>query len=348
MPFLTQTKHASMAAVNSTASRRMCRDDGPSRDMLLLGIGQALSGTVVSLRRLCRACFPKKEDVVMTDHREDLNLSRRSVVQLAAAGLTAGLSAATGSKAAAGTAAETIPEPFALLHDKPLNIGVLIFPDMDQTDVTGPLAVLARLPNAKVHVIGTQKSPFRDKRGLILTPEMTLDEAPYLDLLEVPGGPGQQALMNNEPVLAFIRGHVASGKPLFSVCTGALICGAAGILKGRRVTTHWASFDLLSHFGATPVQERVVVDGNLVSAAGITAGIDGALTVAALLRGDAAAQRIQLDIQYAPEPPFHAGIPETAPPEVLAAAKAAYQPITDARLKTAREISVRLGVASRS
>jgi len=119
-------------------------------------------------------------------------------------------------------------------------------------------------------------------------------------------------------------------------------------LKGRRATTHWASFDLLSHFGAIPVQERVVVDGNLVSAAGITAGIDGALTVASLLRGDAAAQLIQLDIQYAPEPPFHAGIPETAPPDVLAAAKAAYQPITDARLKTAREVSVRLGIAPRS
>jgi cyclohexyl-isocyanide hydratase len=289
----------------------------------------------------------QQEDVVMTDQSEDLNPSRRTVVQLAAVGLTAGLSATAGGKAAAETAAET-PGAFARLRDKPLNIGILIFPDTDQTDITGPLGVLARVPNAKVHLIGTQTTPFRDKRGLILTPDMTLYEAPDLDLLEVPGGPGQQALMNSEPVLAFIRNHMASGKPLFSVCTGALICGAAGVLKGRRATTHWAAFDLLPHFGAIPVQERVVVDGNLVSAAGITAGIDGALTVVSLLRGDAAAQRIQLDIQYAPEPPFNAGVPETAPPEVLAAAKAAYQALTDARLKTAREVSVRLGIAPRS
>ena len=281
----------------------------------------------------------------MTENREDLNPSRRTVVQLAAAGLTTGLSATVGCKAAAETAVKTASGAFAPLRNKSLNIGILSFPDTDQTDITGPLAVLARIPNAKVYLIGTQITPFRDKRGFILTPEMTLDEAPDLDLLEVPGGPGQQALMNDEPVLAFIRNHMESGRPLFSVCTGALICGAAGVLKGRRATTHWASFDLLPHFGAIPVRERVVVDGNLVSAAGITAGIDGALTVASLLRGDAVAQRIQLDIQYAPEPPFNAGVPETAPPEVLAAAKTAYQPLTDARLRTAREVSVRLGLA---
>lgn len=284
----------------------------------------------------------------MTDHQEDLNPSRRSVVQLAAVGLTAGLSATMGGNASAETMAATIPEAFARLHDKPLNIGILIFPDLDQTDVTGPLGVLSRLPGAKVHLIGAQKSPLRDARGLILTPEMTLDDVPHLDLLEVPGGPGQQALMDNGAVLAFIRNHAASGRPLFSVCTGALICGAAGVLKGRRATTHWASFELLPYFGATPVNERVVVDGNLVSAAGITAGIDGALTIASLLRGEAAAQRIQLNIQYAPEPPFQAGNPETAPAAVLAAAKAAYQPLTEARLKTAREVAVRLGVASHS
>ena len=248
-------------------------------------------------------------------------------------------------KAAAGTEAEAGSGAFERLRNKPLNIGVLSFPDMDQTDITGPLAVLTRMPNAKVHLIGTQKGPFRDKRGLILTPDMSLEEAPELDLLEVPGGPGQQAMMHNEPLLAFIRNHMESGKPLFSVCTGALICGAANILKGRRATTHWASFDLLPHFGAIPVRERVVVDGNLVSAAGITAGIDGAFTVASLLRGDAAAQRIQLDIQYAPEPPLHAGLPETAPPEVLAAAKTAYEPLTEARRNTAREVSIRLGIA---
>jgi cyclohexyl-isocyanide hydratase len=284
----------------------------------------------------------------MTDHKEDLYPNRRTVVQLAAAGLTTGLAATVGGRAAAGTEAESTSDALTRLRDRPLNIGILIFPRLDQTDATGPFAVFSRLPNANVHMVGAERGPFRDFRGLIMTPEMTLEEAPSLDLLQVAGGPGQQDMMNNEGVLAFIRKHMAEGKPLFSVCTGALICGAAGVLKGRRATTHWASFDLLPYFGAIPVRQRVVIDGNLVSAAGVTAGIDGALTVASLLRGDLIAQKIQLDIQYAPEPPFQAGLPETAPSEVLAAAKTAYQPLTDARLRTAREVSARLGIASRS
>jgi cyclohexyl-isocyanide hydratase len=280
----------------------------------------------------------------MTDEREELYPNRRTVVQLAAA---AGISATMTGKAAAATG-EASSDAFARLREKPLNIGILIFPRMDQTDATGPLAVMSRLPDAKVHMIGTERGPFPDMRGLILTPQMTFDDAPALDLLLVTGGPGQQALMNNDGLLEFIRKHVAAGKPLFSVCTGALICGAAGILKGRRATTHWASFDLLPYFGAIPVRERVVMDGNVVFAAGVTAGIDGALTVASLLRSDAIAQKIQLDIQYAPEPPFQSGVPETAPPPVLSAARAAYQPLTDARLKTAQEISLKLGIAPRT
>jgi cyclohexyl-isocyanide hydratase len=236
------------------------------------------------------------------------------------------------------------PAAFTALRGKPIRIGVLIFPDMDQIDFTGPFEVLSRLPQAKVHVIGTRKGPFRDHAGLILTPEVTLAEAPPLDLLQVPGGAGQQALMQDALVLGFIRDHAAAGKPIFSVCTGALLCGAAGILKGRRATTHWASFDLLPYFGAIPVKARYVIDGNIASAAGVTSGIDGALAVAALVRGEATAERIQLDIQYAPDPPFHAGSPEIAPAPVLAAARAAYQPLTIARLKTAKEIAAKLGI----
>ncbi|QAY96803.1 AraC family transcriptional regulator [Methylovirgula ligni] len=240
---------------------------------------------------------------------------------------------------------QTEPAAFTALRDQKISIGILIFPDMDQIDFTGPFEVLSRLPDAKIHIIGTQKGPFRDHAGLILTPEVTLAEAPPLDLLLVPGGAGQQALMHDEPVLAFIRHHAAAGKPIFSVCTGALICGAAGILKGRRATTHWSSFDLLPYFGAIPVNARYVIDGNIVTAAGVTAGIDGALAVAALVRGQSIAELIQLNIQYAPDPPFHAGTPETAPAEVLAAAQAAYQPLTLARLKTAKEIAARLGIS---
>jgi cyclohexyl-isocyanide hydratase len=254
------------------------------------------------------------------------------------------VAAGQGGRASAASP-EGAPAPaFAALRDKPLTIGILVFPDMDQIDFTGPFEVLARLPGARVVVIGSQTAPFKDHLGLTLTPDCDVAGAPDLDLLQVAGGPGQEAMMGHEPVLRLVRDHAAASKPLFSVCTGALICGAAVVLKGRRATTHWAAFDLLPYFGAIPVRRRVVVDGTLVSAAGVTAGLDGALRVAALLRGDEVAQQIQLDIQYAPEPPFHAGEPETAPPAVLSAVEAKYAPLTRARLTTAKAVCERLGV----
>jgi len=145
-------------------------------------------------------------------------------------------------------------------------------------------------------------------------------------------------------VLGWIRQQAAGARCVFSVCTGALLCGAAGLLKGRRATTHWASFHLLPFFGAIPANERVVVDGNMVFAAGVTSGIDGALRVAAELRGDDVAQTIQLYIQYAPEPPFDSGTPETAPPAVLEKARRAVQAITSQREETARRVAQRLGI----
>ena len=146
-------------------------------------------------------------------------------------------------------------------------------------------------------------------------------------------------------MLGWIRQQAAGARCVFSVCTGALLCGAAGLLKGRRATTHWASFHLLPFFGAIPVNQRVVVDGNMVFAAGVTSGIDGALRVAAELRGDEVAQTIQLYIQYAPEPPFDSGTPETAPPAVLEKARRAVQAITAQREQTARRVAQRLGIA---
>jgi cyclohexyl-isocyanide hydratase len=123
--------------------------------------------------------------------------------------------------------------------------------------------------------------------------------------------------MHDEEVLGLIRKHVQREKFLFSVCTGALICGAAGVLAGRQVTTHWSTRDLMRFYGAVPVNARVAVDGNLISAAGVTAGLDAALVLVSLLRGDAAAQEIQLAIEYAPDPVFHSGTPESAPTDVL-------------------------------
>ncbi len=226
-----------------------------------------------------------------------------------------------------------------------LQIGCFIFPRQDQIDFTGPFEVLSRIPDATVYVIAKEKAPFRDMKGLILTPEMTIAEAPALDLLVVPGGFGQEALMEDEAVLSFIRRQAESGGYVYSVCTGALLCGAAGILRGKRATTHWAAFELLQYFGAIPTKARVVVDGKLISAAGVTAGIDGALTIAAMFRGDAAAQAIQLGIEYAPEPPFDSGTPERAPAEVLGAVRAEYREMAEARLATAWRVAGKLGIA---
>jgi cyclohexyl-isocyanide hydratase len=150
--------------------------------------------------------------------------------------------------------------------------------------------------------------------------------------------------MNDEEVLSLIRRHFAAGRLVFSVCTGALLCGAAGILRGRQATTHWAAWNLLPHYGAIPVRSRVVVDGNLVTAAGTTAGLDAALVVASLLRGDAVAQEIQLSIQYAPNPVFHSGTPETAPAEVLHAFNKSYSTMATSREAEAQRFAAILGV----
>jgi len=229
-------------------------------------------------------------------------------------------------------------------ENQPLQIGSLLFQGLDQIDLTGPFEVLSRIPNSTYRIYGKTTALVRDLKGLRLSPDATLAEAPQLDVLHVPGGPGQEACMDDEEVLDWVRRQAAGARIVFSVCTGALICGAAGLLKGRRATTYWAALHLLPYFGATPVDERVVVDGNLVCAAGVTAGIDGALRVAALLRGDKAAETIQLYMQYAPEPPFNAGSPETAPADVTAAVRNAAAEIMARREETARRVAERLGI----
>jgi cyclohexyl-isocyanide hydratase len=229
-------------------------------------------------------------------------------------------------------------------RDVPLQIGSLLFEGVDQIDLTGPFEVLSRIPNSTYRIYGKTADPIRDIKGLRLMPDAALADAPPLDVLHVPGGFGQEALMEDEDVLGWIRQQAAGACSIFSVCTGALICGAAGLLRGRRATTHWASFHLLPFFGAIPVNERVVVDGSYVLAAGVTAGIDGALRLAAELRGDEAAQEIQLHMAYAPEPPFNSGTPETAPPAILQRARQSVQDMTARREATARRIAARLGV----
>ena len=229
-------------------------------------------------------------------------------------------------------------------HETHLHIGSLLFEGVDQIDLTGPFEVLSRIPNATYRLYGKTAAPVRDVKGLRLTPDAALGEAPPLDVLHVPGGHGQEALMDDAEVLTWIRRQAAGACSIFSVCTGALICGAAGLLVGRRATTHWASFHLLPLFGAIPVDERVVVDGAWIFAAGVTAGIDGALRLAAELRGDEVAQAIHLHLVYAPEPPFDSGTPATAPAAIVEQARRSVRALTLQREQTARRIAAKLGV----
>lgn len=230
----------------------------------------------------------------------------------------------------------------------PLTIGSLVFDGLDQIDLTGPFEVLSRMPNVTYRLYGLTDAPVRDVQGLRITPDAAIADAPQLDILHVPGGPGQQHLMNDTATLDWLRAQADGARKVFSVCTGALLLGGAGLLRGRRATTHWNSFHVLPLFGAIPVDARVVVDGDWVFAAGVTAGIDGALRLVAEVRGDAAAQRIQLDMAYAPEPPFTSGSPDTAPPPILAAAREAARDLAGRREATAREVADRLGIVATS
>jgi cyclohexyl-isocyanide hydratase len=228
-----------------------------------------------------------------------------------------------------------------------LNIGSLLFEGIDQIDLTGPFEVLSRIPNATHRIYGKSLAPVRDVMGLRLVPDATLADASQLDILHVPGGRGQEALMEDDDVLGWVRSQALGAKKVLSVCTGALVCGADGLLRGKRGTTHRASFHLLPWFGAIPVDERVVIDGDWIFAAGVTAGIDGALALVAEVRGVPAAQRIQLDIAYAPEPPFQSGTPDTAPPQILEAARRDVAELIARREESARRAGARLGISPR-
>lgn len=231
-------------------------------------------------------------------------------------------------------------------EDRHLEIGAFVFEELDQMDFTGPFEVLSRLPNSTFHIFGKTRDPVRDARGLVLTPTADFANLPKLDVLIVPGGSGVNRLMEDEETLAFLRRLSVGLECLFSICTGALLLGAAGLLAGRRATTHWASHDLLSSFGAHPVDGRVVRDGDLITAAGVTSGIDAALHVAALLRGETVAQGLQLYLEYCPEPPFDSGSPQTAPPEVVARLWEQMRDVITERQEITRRVAARLGAES--
>ncbi|MBS0644679.1 MAG: DJ-1/PfpI family protein [Proteobacteria bacterium] len=201
-------------------------------------------------------------------------------------------------------------------------IGLLAFPGLTQLDMSGPAQVFANLPNAEVMIVWKTRDPIKADGGLTIVPDVTLADCPKLDVLCIPGGFGVQALMEDAEVLSFIRGQAGQATYVGSICTGSLVLGAAGLLQGRRATTHWAWTDLLPALGAIPTPGRVVRDGKYFTGGGVTAGIDFALTMVAELAGQEAAERIQLGIEYAPAPPFNAGSPDTARPELVEAVRA--------------------------
>ena len=194
------------------------------------------------------------------------------------------------------------------------NIGFVIFPDLTQLDFTGPLQVLWRLPQSATHIIAKSAAPVASDCGLGLVPTHTFANCPPLDLICIPGGSeGVAGIINDRETIEFVRQQAGAAKYVTSVCTGAFVLGVAGLLKGRRATTHWAYTDLLPLVGATHEKARVVKDGNVITAGGVTAGIDFGLSVIAEIAGETAARKIQLGMEYDPAPPFDSGHPDKAP-----------------------------------
>ncbi|RWM09557.1 MAG: DJ-1/PfpI family protein [Mesorhizobium sp.] len=202
-----------------------------------------------------------------------------------------------------------------------LRFGILVFPNVQQLDLTGPYEVLASAKGAEVELIWKDRSPVTSSTRLALNPTVTFDDCPPLDVLCVPGGGGVNALLEDKAVLDFVRQRAAQARYVTSVCSGALVLGAAGLLKGKRATTHWYAHDFLEEFGAVPVDARIAEDGNLITAGGVTSGIDFGLALVARLLGQAEAETVQLSLEYAPAPPFRSGTPAEASPAVLAEAK---------------------------
>jgi cyclohexyl-isocyanide hydratase len=226
---------------------------------------------------------------------------------------------------------------------EPLQIGVVVFPKVTQLDLTGPVQVFSSVPGAKVHLVWKRIEPVPSDSVLLLTPTITFVDCPQLDVICVPGGAGSDDMVNDEEMLDFLRRQAGAAKYITSVCTGSLVLGAAGLLQGYRATTHWSAMDHLAPFGAIPARTRVCVDRNRVTGGGVTAGIDFALTLVSLLIDRQTAEAIQLRLEYNPAPPFNAGSPDTAPPEILAFLKERIAPFQQRRSEAIGRAAARLG-----
>ena len=198
-----------------------------------------------------------------------------------------------------------------------MKFGMLLFPGLTQLDLTGPFEVFSRIPGAEILLVSEKREPVKSDGGLMLVPSASFENCPQVDLLFVPGGRGVFEAMQNQKLLTFLRAQAVHAGYITSVCTGALILAAAGLLDGFRATTHWLSLELLKKFGIETEDERVVIDRNRITGGGVTAGIDFGLYVTAKLYGEDLAKEIQLLMEYNPAPPFHSGSPSTAESRIV-------------------------------
>jgi cyclohexyl-isocyanide hydratase len=228
---------------------------------------------------------------------------------------------------------------------QPFHIGMLLYPNLTQLDLTGPAQVLSRAPGAQMHYLWKTIEPIPSDAGIALMPTTTFKDCPQLDLICVPGGAGQVALMTDDETLSFLRRQAEKAKYVTSVCTGSLILGAAGLVNGYKSACHWMYRDFLPAFGAIPVNARVVKDRNRISGGGVTAGIDFALTVVAEIWGEEAAKMIQLYLEYNPQPPFDAGSPERAGPELTAKAKKQLEALLKQRERLINDVASKRAAA---
>jgi cyclohexyl-isocyanide hydratase len=224
----------------------------------------------------------------------------------------------------------------------PVQIGLLLFPKLTQLDLTGPVQVLGRLPSATLHLIWKRIEPVDSDSVVTLLPTATIADCPQLDVICVPGGIGTNEMVNDEEVLTFLRKQAERAKYITSVCTGSLVLGAAGLLRGYHAATHWTARECLASFGAIASEERVCVDRNRITGGGVTAGIDFALTLVSRLADRRMAEAIQLSLEYDPAPPFRAGSPDTAPPDVLALINHRVGPFKAQRAEAVARAAARL------
>jgi cyclohexyl-isocyanide hydratase len=230
----------------------------------------------------------------------------------------------------------------------PLQIGFLIYPGIIQLDVMGAYQVLAFPPNTQVHLLWKTLSPVVSNEGLVLAPTTTLAECPSLDVICIPGGGiGQVEVMGDIEILNFLKQQSTTAQYVTSVCTGSLILAAAGLLQGYKATCHWAFRDQLAMLGVEVVPQRVVIDRNRVTGAGVTSGIDFGLTLLKLLHGEQVAKMTQLMMEYTPEPPFNAGTSETAGEEVVRSLMQFGKPLLDAFQTQTQKVAAQLNAENK-